>query len=64
MSLRQLCKSKGLNLSELAEKIGSTNDYLSKLNTGKRKNPSFEMGLKIAKVLGVTPEEVQRALGS
>ena len=51
--LKNLRKEKGYLQSELAEKIGATNQNVSDWESGKSET-SFEMLIKIAKVFEVT----------
>ncbi len=52
-NIRNLRIEKGLTQIQLSEMIGSTNDYISKLERGLRKNPSAKMMEKIATALSV-----------
>lgn len=63
MSLKELCKSKGKTLTILADETNLSIDYLSKLNTGKRNNPSLAVLNKISESLGVTIDELQKSVG-
>jgi transcriptional regulator with XRE-family HTH domain len=58
LNLKTLCKEKGFTLTKLSEQTKITIDYLSKLSTGKRNNPSSEIIQKISNVLGTTSDEV------
>lgn len=62
MSLKMLCRQKGMTFTELAEKANTTVDYLSKLNTGKRDNPSYKFLDKVADILGVSISELWKAI--
>ena len=44
----------GLSQPELAEAVGLKSAYISHLETGKKKNPSFALVEAMAKVLGVS----------
>lgn len=63
MSLKELCKSKDKTLTILADETNLSIDYLSKLNTGKRNNPSLAVLSKISESLGVTIDELQKSVG-
>lgn len=62
MSLKAICKEKESSLTDLSEKTGLTVDYLSKLNTGRRKNPTREAMEKIANALEITLDELNESL--
>jgi putative transcriptional regulator len=63
LSLKAICKKKRIDtLTALSEKTGLTVDYLSKLNTGRRKNPSRDVMEKIAIALGITLDELNDSL--
>jgi transcriptional regulator with XRE-family HTH domain len=62
LSLKELCKKKGFTLTEIARKTNTTVDYLSKLNTGKRKNPTWQFVNRIATILGVSESEVGKSI--
>lgn len=44
-------KQKGITLKELSDKSGISQGYISLLENGGRKNPSFNTLIKICKVL-------------
>lgn len=56
--MQQIRKEKGITLTSMAEKTGISIGYLSHLENGSRRNPSFEKMDKIAKVLGKPVSEV------
>lgn len=62
LKLIELAKEKGYSLTELSEKTELTVDYLSKLNTGRRKNPSRETMEKISIALNITLDELNDSL--
>lgn len=55
---------KNLSQLDLANKIGSTQAYISKLERGSFTNPSFELASKIAKELDITLEDLYNDLNS
>lgn len=48
--LRDIRKGQGVTLVQLAEAIGTTHNYLSEIETGRR-NPSGKLSFKIAEFL-------------
>ncbi|HZQ20482.1 MAG TPA: helix-turn-helix transcriptional regulator [Terriglobales bacterium] len=52
--LRLLRESKGLSQSQLEEKIGSQDNYITRVETGRIDTPPVEMTAKIARALGVS----------
>lgn len=62
LDLKALCKKHGYTLTDLSEKTELTVDYLSKLNTGRRSNPSRETMGKISTALGITLDELNESL--
>ena len=62
MTLKDLCKTKGYTLSRLSEETDISMDYLSKMNTGKRNNPTSDIIGKISGVLNITADEVIKAI--
>lgn len=56
-NLRKIRKEKGISCEELAKKAGTTRQTISNIELKKR-GTSFEIGMKIAKALGVTAEEL------
>jgi transcriptional regulator with XRE-family HTH domain len=48
---------RGLTITALAEKIGTTRSYISDIEHGKR-TPSFEMTSKIAEALNISTDEL------
>lgn len=63
MSLKELCKNKNKTLTILAGETELSIDYLSKLNTGKRNNPSLSVLSKISENLGITIDELKKSMG-
>ncbi len=61
MTLRDLRIKKGLNQTELAKLVGVSNRVISHYETG-RARPSLDVIIKLAKVLGVSVEEIYEAL--
>lgn len=52
--IRELRLGADMTLEELAEKAGSTKQYLGDIENGKKNNPSAKLLLNIAKVLNTT----------
>lgn len=52
--IRQYRKQKGMNLDEMAKKIGISTGYLCHLEKGTRKNPSTQIMDSISKILDKT----------
>jgi len=50
---RHLRQQRGLTLREVETKIGISNAYLSQLETGKIKSPSFQTVIKLLELYGV-----------
>lgn len=56
--IRAYRKEKGMNLEELADKVGISTGYLCHLEKGTRANPSIQVMEQIAKVLGKNIAEI------
>jgi transcriptional regulator with XRE-family HTH domain len=56
--LRTLREAKGLNQSELEEKIGKETNYISRVETGRIDTPPIDVMGKIAEALGVPLNEL------
>ena len=56
--IRKYRKEKGLNLVEMAKKVGISTGYLCHLEKGTRQNPSTKIMEKIANILGKTVAEI------
>lgn len=56
--IHELRKSKGLSLSELAERAGVAKSYLSNVERGIQSNPSIHFLEKVAKVFDVPIESL------
>lgn len=56
--IKEIRKTKGLTLLELANKVGVSAGYLCHLEKGTRKNPSTKIMENIAKVLEKTIPEI------
>ncbi|MGL4452053.1 MAG: helix-turn-helix domain-containing protein [Sarcina sp.] len=56
--LNKLSKEKGLSLSQIERITGISNQYLSKLWTGKMTNPSVAKAKRIADVLEVKIDDL------
>ena len=52
--LRMVRESKGLSQSQVEEKIGSQDNYITRVETGRIDTPPIEMTAKIARALGVS----------
>lgn len=57
LRIKEICKSKKMTLTELAEKIGVSQPSISGLATGKIK-PSFDTLERLADALEVAPSEL------
>ncbi len=57
-------KLRGITPAELADKIGTSRGYISKLLSGKIKDPSFTRTLEICHVLGITVEELMSSVAT
>ena len=53
--ISSLREARGLNRTQLAARVGTTDSALSQMERGKAGAPRFEVGVRIAKELGVTP---------
>jgi len=62
VTLKELCKSKDKTFTDIAEKTGISINYLSQLNTGKKKNPSLDLVSKISNQLKVSIEDVKKTI--
>lgn len=56
--LKRLREAKGLTQPEVARRAGITDEYVSMLESGVRRNPSLAVLIRIAKVLGVSVSEL------
>lgn len=61
--LKSLRKEKGLTLEQLEEKLGYSNSYLSQIETGRKKKPSFEFLMKAASFFNVSYEDLLNKAG-
>ncbi len=57
-SIRKYRKELGMNLDEMAKRVGISTGYLCHLEKGTRKNPSTKLMEDIAKLLGKTITEI------
>lgn len=57
MRIKEIRKEKGMTAAELAKAVNTTPVSISRYETGKRL-PSIEKAYEIAKVLGVTIDEL------
>lgn len=56
--IRHLRKQKGMNIRELAEKVGISRSYISQIELESVKSPTIETVIKITKALDVTISEL------
>lgn len=56
--IRTIRESKGMMVRFLAEKVGITPSYMSRIETGAHKSPGLPTIEKIAEVLNVTPNQI------
>lgn len=56
--IKELRKSKGLSMSELAEKAGVAKSYLSSIERSRQTNPSIQFLEKVGRVLGVSVNQL------
>lgn len=62
-NLRNICKNKKVNLMEFSEEIGISYEYLRHIvSVGGQKSLSFYSMYKIAKVLGVSMDELCKGI--
>lgn len=57
LRIKEICKSQGITLNDLAERVGVSRVSLSGISTGKQK-PSFDTLEKLATALGVSVPEL------
>ena len=53
--LRRLRSAKGLDVGELARRVGVTEGAIRQMESGQTKSASFQVGVRLARVLGVDP---------
>ncbi len=53
--LKELREARGLTQATLAERAGTTQEYIAMLESGARTNPTMTMLTKLAKALKVKP---------
>lgn len=58
MNLRTARRIKDITQAKLAELAGVDQTTISDLECGRNRNPSLETAVRIARALGVTPEEL------
>ncbi|WP_018130337.1 helix-turn-helix domain-containing protein [Effusibacillus pohliae] len=56
--LRDLRLKKGLTLGQAAEIVGTTAGYLSHIERGTKRNPSYKIVLGLAKLYGLSVEDL------
>ncbi len=62
-NVRKICKDKKVNLMEFSEEIGISYEYLRHIvSEGGQKSLSFYSMYKIAKVIGITIDELCKAV--
>lgn len=62
-NVRNICKNKKINLMEFSEEIGISYEYLRHIvSVGGQKSLSFYSMYKIAKVLGITMDELCKGI--
>ena len=57
LRIKEICKSRGITLNDLAERVGVSRVSLSGIVTGKQK-PSFDTLEKLADALNIAPSEL------
>ena len=57
---KRLREAKGLTQEALAKRVGVTQEYIAKLETGARRNPTVDTLKRLAKALGVPVTELLR----
>lgn len=57
LRIKEICKSKGITLNDLAERVGVSRVSLSGIATGKQK-PSFDTLERLADALNIAPAEL------
>lgn len=62
MTLKELRRAKKLTQKRLADKVGVSQSYICALENGKKKNPNFNVVIKLASGLGVKASLVLDAL--
>lgn len=63
MTLKEMCKSKGITLLKLGQIIGRSKQYMSDLSAGKI-NPYYQIVIDIANALSYPPEDIFLAIKS
>lgn len=61
--IKDLRNDKGLSQRDLAEKAGVSNGEISRIESGERKNPSPNVLMALATILGVSDEEIMKEAG-
>ncbi|WP_018130092.1 helix-turn-helix domain-containing protein [Effusibacillus pohliae] len=56
--LRDIRKKKGLTLDQVADIVGTTAGYLSHIERGTKRNPSYKIVLGLAKLYGLPVEDL------
>lgn len=58
MSLRAFRNAKSMSQADLAEAAGVDQTTISTIEVGKNQNPSWETVVRLARALGVAPEDL------
>jgi transcriptional regulator with XRE-family HTH domain len=58
MKLKAIREAKGLTQTELAKRANLTQPFISELENGIKKNPSYLVIQKLARALGVKPSDL------
>ncbi len=53
----EICREKGMTLTELGKRIGKSKQYMTALQQG-RIRLKYEMALQIAEVFGLKPDDI------
>lgn len=56
--MRRLRESRGLSYRDVAQRSGLSHTYVQLLETGRITNPSVDRLMALARVYGVTPQEI------
>ena len=57
LSIRDMCRKEGITMTELAEKLGKSKQYISALTNGTIRL-RYEMAVQIAEVFDTTPDQI------
>ena len=56
-SIKHLCDEKGITMSELADKLGKSKQYMSAITNGNIRL-KYDMAVKIANIFSTTPDKI------